>query len=180
MLRNKVGIKKMITVDGLVLFHTFHAMQCPCHSREQGFMEWHTIQGNKIEGSRSSMVTKSVCLGFGLAFACTDAFNNQYANIQAITPTNLTSKVESCSWVRRVLEKHFRLFLHVHHIFKLSFRISETHNISSSVLQISHQRNTQYFIKCASNSKQISTHFSGKTFLNQIAPRWWGRRLCVG
>jgi len=33
MLRNKVGIKKMITVDGMVLFHAFHAMQCPCHSR---------------------------------------------------------------------------------------------------------------------------------------------------
>jgi len=33
MLRNKIGIKKMITVDGLVLFHAFHAMQCPCHSR---------------------------------------------------------------------------------------------------------------------------------------------------
>ena len=60
MFRNKVGIKKMITVDGLVLFHTFHVIQCPCHSTEQGFMKWYTIQDNKIEGSRSSMVTKAV------------------------------------------------------------------------------------------------------------------------
>jgi len=33
MLRNKIGINKMITGDGLVLFHAFHAIQCPCHSR---------------------------------------------------------------------------------------------------------------------------------------------------
>jgi hypothetical protein len=52
MLRNKVGIKKMITVDGLVLFHVFRAMQCPCDSREQGFMEWYIIQDNEKERSR--------------------------------------------------------------------------------------------------------------------------------
>ncbi len=71
MLRNKVGIKKMIAVDGLILFHTFHAMQCPCHSREQGFMEWYISEQEEraIQRSskRSSMVASRVCFGSGLA-----------------------------------------------------------------------------------------------------------------
>ena len=61
---------------------------------------------------------------------------------------------------------HFASAKHtIFHQVCFKFSHQRTHNISSSVLHI---------------SKQILTYSAGKILYNQIAPRWWCRRLCVG
>ena len=68
MLRNKVVIKKMIVDNGLVLFHTYHAMQVPCDSRIRGVYRivdiqdtTHTLTNNStpVDDEHESLYTKN-------------------------------------------------------------------------------------------------------------------------